>query len=267
MITTSTFSAGPPQRVSLRIYRSRFLRHLGRHGNKHFIHAVSASVDCGITTREIKWFSGPMPESACLSVRPSSPLLSLKRSQTQMNPPERRERDCKRTGGAETALGAGCWLIINEGRYPGCSQSWMCSSDTTAQVPGGTLYNPNQFSALRWGFTLPSVCVTIALSLENWSLQNGLTQLRWVTPRKWPQQTTSGVSTRSCLFLPHSYMEQVVIFVFVTFSPFVSSKCVKKCLRINSSWAATVHKCCSWWLINVMERLAFKETGQMGWRV
>lgn len=195
MITNSTFTAGPLKQVSIWIYCSCFPIawadiHSGCRPSKRtetsIIHAVSASADCGITTREIKWFSGPMPESAWLSVCPSSPLLSLKRSQTQMNPPERRVRDCIWTGDTETELGGGCWLIINEGPYHGCSQSCMCSSDTTAQVPEALCTIAITSQHFTAGLTLLSVCHDCAVTWKSEpAKQPGLTQLRWVTPRKW----------------------------------------------------------------------------------
>lgn len=122
MVNNSAFAAGPLLQVSIGFYCSWLpvswadvhpsCRPSAR-TETSIIHAISASADCGITTREIKWFPGPLPESACLSVRPSSPLLSLKQSQTQMNPPERRGRDCIWTGDTKAAVGAGCWLIIS----------------------------------------------------------------------------------------------------------------------------------------------------------
>lgn len=48
------------------------------HALINIIHAISASVERRTTTREIKWFSGLLPAVTCLSVRPSSPSLSLK---------------------------------------------------------------------------------------------------------------------------------------------------------------------------------------------
>lgn len=193
MVNNSTFAAGPLLQVSIGFYCSwRPVSWADVHPScrpsarteTSIIHAISASADRGITTREIKWFPGPLPESACLSVRPSSPLLSLKQSQTQMNPPERRGHDCIWTGDTKAAAGAGCCLIISvwslrdsalsaRVRNLGCSQSCMCSSDTATRL-GGTLYNRNHFWALHL-----RVHVTMSVSGMCWHLKIEPARTAW----------------------------------------------------------------------------------------
>lgn len=190
MITTSTFTAGQLQQVSIRIYWSCFPvpgpQTLQTHRNKHYscCFSLGGLWNNNKGDKVVFWAGARLGVSECSSLFTSA----VTSTEPDPNEPAREVHDCIWTGDTETALGGGCWLIINEGQYLGCSQSCMCLRDTTAQVPEALCTITITSQHFTAGFTLLSVCHDCAVTWKYEPAKRpGLTQLWWVTPRKWPR--------------------------------------------------------------------------------